>query len=305
MRALLVVSLLVAVLPGPALAQSEEARAHFDAGREHARAERWAEALVAFQTSEALFPRPVTEFNIASALMRLGRVRAALLELERIEARSDLDDAFRRDVAALRAAARASIRTVVVSVSPAGARLLVDGEEVDAAGDADPVGGRREIEVDPGSHVLTATADGFAEERFPLGPGVFELDVQLDALPSVLVVESEPEATIAIDGVPRGLGHLEEPVTPGRHAVHVTLSGRIPFDAEAMVQPGERVVLTATLSLQPATPSLAEDPVFWAVVGSGAAAVVIGVVVGIAVATSSPQPYGGTSGVVIAPLVRF
>lgn len=294
--ALLLLVLAGALAPLAVRAQPGEARAHFDAGREHARAERWAEALAEFQAAEELFPRPVTEFNIASALMRLGRVREALLEIAHIEGRTDLDDAFRRDVATLRAAARASIRTIVVTVDPEDARLEVDGEVIEGSG------ARRELEMDPGTHLVTVRAPGFAERRVTLGPVEHTLALELEALPAVLVIDSEPEATITIDGVPRGLGHLEEVVSPGRHAIEVTLAGRVPFSAAASVGPGERTLVTATLPLVPPSPSIAEDPVFWAVLGSSVAAVAIGVVVGVVVGTGSPQAYGGTSGVVIAPL---
>lgn len=297
--ALLAIALLLA---GRAEAQSAEARAHFDAGREHARAERWTEALEEFRASDALLSRAVTQFNVASALMRLGRAREALAECDRITARTDVDDGLLRDVASLRAAAQASLRTLVLEVSPAEATVEIDGEERPGSG------AHRELLLDPGSHVLVARAAGHGEARLTLAPDQSEAALTLSVLPAVLVVEAtESDAEIWLDGVPRGLGRLEETASVGTHRVHVERDGRVPFDTEVAIGPGERVVVPAELALPPppAAVPLVEDPIFWSVLGGGAA-IAIGVAIGVGVAVgAAPQPYGGTSGVVIAPLVSF
>lgn len=297
--ALLALALLSA---GRVEAQSAEARAHFDAGREHARAERWTEALEEFRASDALLSRAVTQFNVASALMRLGRAREALAECDRIAERDDVDEGLLRDVAALRAAAQASLRTLVLTVSPAEAVIEIDGE-------AQPgEGASRELLLDPGSHALVARAPGHGEARLTLAPDQSEAALTLSVLPATLVVEAtEPDAEIWIDGVPRGLGHLEEAVALGSHRVHVERDGRVPYDTEITIGPGERVVVPAELPLPPppAAVPLVEDPIFWSVLGGGAA-IAIGVAIGVGVAVgTAPQPYGGTSGVVIAPLLSF
>lgn len=300
MRALVVLGALLVATPAWAQdARSAEARAHFDAGRGHARAERWAEALTEFRASDGLYPRAVTEFNIASALMRLGRAREVLAECDRITARSDVDEALRRDVVALRAAAEASLRTLVVEASPPGLTIEVDGAIVDGEGS------RREIVLDPGAHALVARAPGHAELRTTVAPDQAALAVALEELPTALLVEaSEPDATIWIDGVPRGLGRLEETLAAGTHHVRVERDGRLPFDTDVSLAPGEHAVVPAELVLVPSRP-LTEDPVFWGITGAGAA-VVIGVAIGLGVAFgTAPQPYGGTSGVVIAPILAF
>ena len=277
-----------------------EARARFEAGRGHARAERWADALLEFQASEALVPRAVTEFNLAATLLRLGRAREALAMVERLEARSDLDDRIATDVVALRAAARDAIRTLAVAVAPASARIEVDGSVIEGTGSP------RAIPLDPGPHTIVVTAAGYSEHRATLAADAVTLGVELAPLPAVIVVDaSEPDARIAIDGADVGLGHVETEVSVGAHVVYVTREGRAPFEADVTVGAGERIVVRAALPLPVAPPPtpLHEEPLLWVGVGVGVLAIA-GVVIGVVIATA-PQPSGGSTGIVIAPLARF
>ncbi|MEZ4339035.1 MAG: hypothetical protein R3B82_20650, partial [Sandaracinaceae bacterium] len=63
--------------PADPRAQQEEARARFAEGMAHAEHERWVEALEAFERSAALYDRVSTHINLASVLLRLGRLREA------------------------------------------------------------------------------------------------------------------------------------------------------------------------------------------------------------------------------------
>lgn len=300
----LVVVLVCAHASSSVRAQSgdAEARARFEAGRTHARAERWADALLEFQASEALAARAVTEFNIAATLLRLGRAREALAMVERLEARSDLDDRIAGDVVALRAAARDAIRTLAVAVSPTSARIEVDGAVI--AGDGSP----RAIPLDPGPHTIVVTAPGFSERRVTLAADAVTLGVELAALPAVIVVDaSEPDARIAIDDADVGFGHAETEVSVGAHVVSVIREGRAPFEADVTVAAGERIVVRAALALpvaaEAAPPRPEEDPILWIAIAGGVA--VVGAAIAIGVILSAPQPSGGSTGIVIAPLARF
>jgi tetratricopeptide (TPR) repeat protein len=70
-------SMLLLFAAGP----EERARELFEAGVEAARQERWEAALDAFERSKALLPRPSTEFNIGSTLLKLGRAGDAIRSL--------------------------------------------------------------------------------------------------------------------------------------------------------------------------------------------------------------------------------
>ncbi|MBX7195670.1 MAG: PEGA domain-containing protein, partial [Sandaracinaceae bacterium] len=274
-----------------------EARAHFEAGRAHARSERWAEALVEFQASEALVPRSVTEFNLAATLLRLGRARETLEMLARLEARPDLDAQLRADVATLRAAARDAVRTLALAVTPSDARLEIDGVVLEGTGSP------RAVLLDPGPHTVVITAPGYAERRESLPADAVTLGVELTPLPTLAVVESsEPDAAIEIDGAEVGRGRVEQALAPGVHHVRVSRDGRLPYESDITLARGERVVVHASLTLEPSRP-IAEEPLLWVGVGAGVLVLVgVGVAIGL---TQQPQPSGGSSGILIAPLVTF
>ena len=282
---------------------AEEARAHFEAGRRHATAERWADALLEFQASEALAPRAVTEFNLATTLLRLGRAREALAMVDRLESRTEIDERIASDVVRLRAAARDAIRTLALAVSPPAARVEVDGEVVEGTGSP------RAIPLDPGPHTLVVTAPGHAEQRLTLAPTDVARSVELIAAPAHLTVDAHtPDALITLDGEPAGQGRVEREVTVGEHRLRVTREGFTPFESTITVAAGDRLVIDASPSVpltatRTSTP-LHEEPLLWVGVGVGAL-VIAGVVIGIVVATTPPEPNGGSTGIVFFPLARF
>lgn len=298
-------ALLAALLfASTALAQFDptaEARAHFDAGRAHARSERWADALAEFRASDALLPRAVTEFNVASALVRLGRAREALAVLDALDARTDADASLRADAATLRTVARGALRTLTLSVVPADARIEIDGEVATATGS------QRTLTLDPGEHTLVASASGHVETRVVIPAEGTTLALSLDALPGTLAVEPTPvDASVSIDGAAVGVGRVEREVRAGSHHVRAEASGYAPFELDVEVGAGQRALVPAMLGPAPSAPSLAEDPVLWIVIGSvllvGAG---VGIGVGVATNGSGESPYGGTSGVVLASLASF
>jgi len=275
-----------------------DARALFEQGRAHAAAERWVEALEAFQASLAQTERPSTLFNIAAALVRLGRAREALAALDRFDALSDprRDATLRADATALRRTAEGSLRHITLRVTPPGARVEVDGREVDPA----LAGAVRTLTLDGGAHTFSISHAGWATERFELPQGEDAREVTLRPLDGVLVVESSvPSASISVDGEPAGEGRAERSVTPGPHQVGLRAEGYVDFVRAVDVPPGERVRVEAALEPLPREPSLLKRPLFWGAVAGGVAAVVVGAVL----LSSSTEPYyGGNVGVVLAPL---
>jgi tetratricopeptide (TPR) repeat protein len=81
---------MLALITGDAFAADEErARELFEQGVRATARGQWEEGLAAFEKSAALVPRASTEFNIGSALMKLGRTEEAVSHLQRFLEMSD------------------------------------------------------------------------------------------------------------------------------------------------------------------------------------------------------------------------
>jgi len=164
-----------------------QARALFLEGTEDARRGDWSQALPAFERSEALRPHAVTAYNIGFCERALGRTTRARKMLGRamaenaahggVELPEDLATAARTYLSEL----EKRIARAVVSVSPDGATIGVDGRPLEPAtagglrpvlwagtrdpGPAEPVAASTfELELDPGSHVFVVSRPGYADE---------------------------------------------------------------------------------------------------------------------------------------------
>jgi len=212
-RALLVLAILLAApvargqdVPPPTDATAAlEARTLFEDGVRMSRDERWAEALDRFRRSRALVPRPSTLFNIAIALDRLGRARESIAAIDEYLTVSDpvRDETDRAEAMRLRVEAEARLVHLTVAVTAADATVELDGAPLDP--------GIEQL-VDPGDHVLVATAPGHRATRvsLTLAPGahverVLEL-APVAATTTVPIVTSDPEEGVG------GTNLLEDPV---------------------------------------------------------------------------------------------
>jgi tetratricopeptide (TPR) repeat protein len=143
---------------------SNDARGLFDQGVAFADQQRWAEALDAFQRSLALTPRPSTRFNVAQALLRVGRYRDAVAAFEAHQNAPDADtDAARlADSRRMLAEARGRVVSVTLTEVPDGAEVLVDGA-VEAG-----TGATRTLTLDPGLRRFEVRTSDARSERFEL-----------------------------------------------------------------------------------------------------------------------------------------
>lgn len=287
-------------LTSPARAQQPNAAARtlFEEGRGHSSAERWVEALDAFQRSRAIVERPATVFNIAAVLVRLGRAKEAMETVDRFLAISDAraDVAMRRSADAVRLTAEASLRHVVLRIAPEGARVEIDGRPIDSAGTM------RSMTLDPGAHAVAVTLDGYADARFTLEPGDDAREVTLQPRDGTLVVRSSvPTASITIDGQQAGVGSAERTVVPGPHEVALAAEGFVDFRRSVEIAPGERTVVDAALDAVLEDEGVLDSPLFWGLAAGGVGLVVIASIA-IAILTAGTEPpYGGTANVVLAP----
>lgn len=299
---------LCALFPGAASAQApsrvDEARARalFEEGRRAAEAERWVEALDAFQRSRALANRPSTVFNVATTLVRLGRAREVLAALDELEAIATPREHARllASAAELRAQAAALLRRVTLRIAPADAIVEIDGAILEGAGP------ERLAVLDPGPRAVVVRAEGHEEARFTLEPGIERHDVALRPLDATLrVVPSIASARVAVDGVERGVGALELSLAPGTHALGITAEGHVPFERDVELAPGARLTVDAALEPLPPGEDLVASPAFWGVVGGGVAVLAaVGIALGVVFGSTTEAPYGGTSNTVIVPLLE-
>lgn len=190
-------------------------------------------------------------------------------------------------------------------MTPDDAEVSVDGRPIEGTGSS------RVLELDPGRHRLTLSARGFVSRTEEIAVLSGQLEARTFALqampahPATLVVDGGDGAVITLDGEELGLGHVEREVAAGDHDLDVQAPGREAFHRRITLAVGERVWIDARG--ESGSGSIADEPLFW--VGLvGGAAVVAGTIVLVVVLTQPGDPlagYDGSTGVVLAPLVRF
>ncbi len=114
------------------------------------------DALAAFQEAYEAIPNPIVLVSIANSQERLGDVRAAVETLEQyLEEREDAPD--REEIEGRLEELRSTPAVLVVSSTPTGATITVDGEAQEEVTPA-------EIEVPAGEHTVAITLEGYEEE---------------------------------------------------------------------------------------------------------------------------------------------
>ena len=243
-------------------------------------------ALGLFEQAYALDPAPVLLGHMAKVWDRkgdLGKARdlygqwaAAETDPDRqAKARARLDEVLDRMPG-----------TLVVTATPAGATVTVDGQPVPAG---------KAVELKRGTHEVAATLKGHAPANRTVevqAGGETRVAMVLDPLPGrIEVLCSQPGARVAVDGKdPRDLP-LQAPfeVAPGRHEVRVTSATARTWIRTVEVGPGQTVRVNAEMvALAPpvARPIPAQNlaapaktgisPWPWVGIGTGAAALVVG-----------------------------
>jgi len=141
-----------------------EARLLFEEGVEYASQERWGEALEYFRRSREIVDRPSSAFNMAVALLRLGRPTEALQALDDYLRMSEpgSEPERREEARRLLELALSQTARITLEVTPSHAEVRVDGELVAAEGT------ERELTLDPGSHAVRVTAEGWEPQSFTL-----------------------------------------------------------------------------------------------------------------------------------------
>jgi tetratricopeptide (TPR) repeat protein len=162
---------------------AERAQTLFSEGLALSGARRWVDAREAFRRSIALVPRASTYFNLGIACLELQLGREALDALDAFDKLADAQAhaRFRATASELRARAQALVATLVLSVQPASASVLIDGEGF--AG-----GAQRIVFLHPGSHRVEVNAEGYLPTSFEVDLSVrntYQRRVELSAKPAL------------------------------------------------------------------------------------------------------------------------
>lgn len=295
----LAVLLLSLALPSSGLAQDDAraaSRALFDEGIAHLAERRFEEAVRSFEAARSRYPTASIHFNLGLAYRGLGRARAAIDSFERfLTAVGDTGDPARvEEVNRYLRSLRASLVRVQLDITPSDARVTIDGEALPRGATA--------VQLDPGAHVIEASASGHREGRreIHLEPGTSALaQLALERLETAgtLVLDVDPnDSAVRIDGRPHGVGDQEIELEAGAHALLIEALGRTAtrdFEIEA----GQRLDLSLAIA--------SGDDLTWlwvvlgvVVVGGAAAAVTTYLVLN----PSDQPPLQGDLGIVMTAL---
>lgn len=262
--------------PAPTTSSTEEqAQREFSNGLELSGQERWPEARAAFLRSIELSPRASTYYNLALVCFELGLGRATLDALAGFDhlTTSETQADYRTQAATLRMRAKALVGTLVLSVEPATASVVIDGVAEPGAG------AERLLQLDPGVHGVRVSADGREATSFSVDVGARGAVHRRVELRST--TETNTQSAAAASLAPSSVARVA--------------SAR---ESERASAPAATSSVAAPASSREG--SLLEEPLFWIVTG----AVVIGAGVTVGVVASSGEsadPYSGTTGDTLMP----
>jgi hypothetical protein len=242
------VGVLGVLLAGRAWAQApSDPRSDYEAGVRELHEGRYQEAVRHLERSYAARAVPVVLYNLALSYRGVGRYQDAIGAFERYLSAAEPSATAER-LAAIRGEVeglRGQLARVLLTVTPPGASLHVDGRPVE--------GTATELVLDPRAHTLTWSAPGHhdAQRDLEARPGetvrlVVALEPQREGR---LVVEpSVPDAVVRIDGELACAGRCERRLPPGVHRVELSAPGHRPFRREVRVGTAGVVRVDATLA---------------------------------------------------------
>jgi len=138
------------------------------------------------------------------------------------------------------------VGAVSLTVSEDGAAVAVDTEPVGTTPLAQP------LVMDLGKHRVTVTKAGFQTIDTTVDvTGGSQADVSLTLAPQLaqarLIVTSDSEATVSIDGQVAAKARFDGPLAPGMHEVGVTEVDRLPYAMQIELRDGETRTMQVTL----------------------------------------------------------
>ncbi len=208
----------------------------------------YAGALAKYGQAYELSKDPRLLFNMAVCARTLhayARMQALLSQYKR-EAGASISPKDKDDVDAALAAIRNLVGSVRLTVSEPDAQIAIDGAPIGQSPLSAPT------VLDLGNHSVTVNKPGFESASRTLaiaGGSESAVDITLVAHRQVaqLMVTSDGDATILIDGQVAAKGRFDAPLAPGAHQVRVTESGKLPYEAELDLHDGETRTMQVSL----------------------------------------------------------
>lgn len=175
-------------------------------------------------------------WNLAECYVLLSRPRQAIEVYQQYMEHPRTGPRDRRAAEQAVERLEASLARIEVPGNVEGALVRVDGLEEGTV----PV----TVEVGPGQHVVEVLSPGFATFRAELEIGAGDtrsVEAELELLPGVLSVESEPSAAeVWLDGERQGTTPWEAEVAGGGHVVELWREGHRREQRRVTLQPGQR-----------------------------------------------------------------
>ena len=284
MRAALAIVFLCAAVAHAGADDKAEAERYFRAGAKAYAAQNFTAAVADFEEAFKALPLPEIAFSAAQSYRRLYRIDpqprhvARAVELYRIylekvktggrvgdaadnlaEMERELDKLKAKGAKIVEKATEHTRLGVTVTVGDRAPEPGVLREIADATGDSSLAGvvvtidGKvvepfALVDVAPGDHVITVTADGYVpveKKQRAIASATALVDVTLQPKLAKVTVDTEGGAAISVDGRPQTQRTLSLPA--GKHLLAVTHRGREPFARELTVMRGQQLTIKAPL----------------------------------------------------------
>lgn len=250
---------LATAVPLAASAQGDAYKLHMENGVKLYADRNFSAAVVEFQAAYEARPSPNPLVNIALCDKEMFHYPQAIAALEAALTKHGeaMDAADRRAAEDAIREMRALLGTVTIAVTPPGATLLVDGEEVPAAAAGQP------IPLGPGPHRIAARAPGYAgaEQAVTVRSKLDQtVTLALVAEKGPVTIEA-PDArmTISVDDQPVGSGKWSGLLTPGKHVVRMFGPEGPPVAMEILVTAGVPLAVAKDRGGVPLAPPKKED----------------------------------------------
>ncbi len=205
-------------------------------------------ALAEFEAAYRVKPTASSLKNVALCQKAMFRYAEAAATLDDLLGRhgSEMSDADRADVKSTIDELRSLVGSVVLRVSPPGARVRIDERLLEAS---ELSAG---IALNVGEHALSAEAPGYKTVTRTLRVAGAQKDVAVDVVLEatmgfVSVSADLRDAAIAIDGSAKAFRRWYGPITPGRHYVQIYRYGYATIERVVSVSVGQTVEVTAKL----------------------------------------------------------
>jgi hypothetical protein len=250
---------MVLAVPGGAWAQGDPYKLHMDNGVKLFSDKNYPAAVAEFQAAYEARPGANPLVNIAlcdKEMFRYPQAIAALQEaIEKHGSSMDQGD-LKAAVDAIKEM-RALLGTVTLTVTPRGAAVSVDGEDL-PAGAAD-----KPLLLGPGTHKIAARAPGYspAEQRVMVASERAQTVslALVEETGQVTIEAPDPATQITLDGVPRAAGSWTGMLPAGLHLVTLTGADGRPYGEQIQVVAGVHQVVKPTAPQAPPSPHK-EDP---------------------------------------------